>query len=90
MLGLKTGSCGSSIEVYSEQAGCLTRLKLELMVGKEINVPEVVRCRLRLCFQIVVTGTQEVSRSGRRLGGANDPGTGVQQPYPSFPYQGMS
>ena len=42
-------------------------------MGKEINVPEVVRCRLRLCFQIVVTGTQEVSRSGRRLGGANDP-----------------
>ena len=37
------------------------------------DMPEVVRCRLRLCFQIVVTCTQEVSRPGRRLGGANDP-----------------
>ena len=43
------------------------------MVGKEIDVPEVVRCRLRLCLQIVVTGMQEVSRPVRRMGGANDP-----------------
>ena len=34
---------------------------------------EVVRCCLRLCFYNVVAGTQEVSRPGRRLGGANDP-----------------
>ena len=43
------------------------------MVGKVTDMPEVVRGRLRLCFQIVVTGTREVSRPGRRLGGANDP-----------------
>ena len=43
------------------------------MGGKVTDKPEVIRCRLRLCLQIVVTGTQEVSRPGRRLGGANDP-----------------
>ena len=43
------------------------------MVGEVTDMPEVVRCCLRLCLQIVVTGTQEVSRPGRRLGGANDP-----------------
>ena len=43
------------------------------MVGEVTDMPEVVRCRLRLCLQIVVAGTQEVSRPGQRLGGANDP-----------------
>ena len=43
------------------------------MVGEVTDMPEVVWCCLRLCLQIVVTGTQEVSRPGRRLGGANDP-----------------
>ena len=43
------------------------------MGGKVTDKPEVIQCRLRFCLQIVVTGTQEVSRPGRRLGDANDP-----------------